>query len=146
MRLCFAYGSNMIMADMLARCPDARVQGKTVLPDYRFFIARSGYASLKPEPGSHVHGVLWEISADDEARLDLYESVESGLYEKQELDFPGFGPALVYLTRDLAPGRPRAGYMEGILKAALSLSLPAPYIMTLRRWLPRRSAGPAKSA
>ena len=47
----FAYGSNMHLGLMRARCPDACVVGCAVLRDHRFVITRDGYASVTATPG-----------------------------------------------------------------------------------------------
>jgi hypothetical protein len=39
----FAYGANIITADMARHCPAARELGPTVLPGWRFVVARGGY-------------------------------------------------------------------------------------------------------
>ena len=79
----FAYGSNMNVWQMALRCPDAEVIGTVRLEGYRLsFAGGSGVATILPSPGSHVDGVLWEISEADEQRLDHYEGFPR-LYGKE---------------------------------------------------------------
>lgn len=66
----------MNLDQMAFRCPDASVVGVVRVEDYRLTFCGSGYAgvaTILPQPGSHVDGVLWRISAADEKHLDFYE-------------------------------------------------------------------------
>ena len=68
-KLYFAYGSNMNLDQMAFRCPDAEVVGVVRVDDYRLTFCGSSYAgvaTILPQPGSHVDGVLWRISEADE--------------------------------------------------------------------------------
>ncbi|HUN48934.1 MAG TPA: gamma-glutamylcyclotransferase family protein [Stellaceae bacterium] len=131
---CFAYGANMIAADMAARCPAAREIGTVILPGWRFAIMGRGYATILPEAGAAVHGVLWWITPDCERILDQFENVAGGLYHRETLTVAA-APALVYLGNGPATGRPRAGYLEPIVAAAEARGFPPAYVAELRRWL-----------
>ena len=50
-RLYFAYGSNMSVGQMRARCPAARAVGPAQLDGWRFFINRRGTAAIRPAAG-----------------------------------------------------------------------------------------------
>jgi len=131
MRQYFAYGSNMIVAAMRERCPGAQFIGVARLPNYRFRIVRSGYASLVWEQGAAAYGVLWSITPRDERALDGYEEVAAGLYRRvffkvERIDDGEWATALVYLASDQSPGRPGRGYLAAILDAAHAHGLPAP--------------------
>lgn len=81
----FAYGSNMNLDQMEFRCPDAMVVGKVCLEDYRLaFRGRGGggVATILPEEGSHVDGILWKITKACETSLDHYEGYPH-LYGKE---------------------------------------------------------------
>ena len=75
--LYFAYGSNMNENQMAFRCPDAEAVGTVRLENYRLAFRSNGggrgVATILPEKGSYVDGVLWRISARDEQYLDRYE-------------------------------------------------------------------------
>ena len=62
----FAYGSNMNLDQMEFRCPAAVVKENVRLDGYRLaFCGRHpgcGVATIMPEKGSHVDGVLWKIT------------------------------------------------------------------------------------
>ena len=73
----FAYGSNMNLDQMAYRCPAASVVENVRLDGYRLtFCGRgkgSGVATILPEEGSQVEGVLWKITPECEKSLDFYE-------------------------------------------------------------------------
>jgi cation transport regulator ChaC len=140
----FAYGSNMHRVVMRKHAPKAVPVGVATLADYRFIITADGYASVAPEPGHHVCGLVWRITPHDRTTLDAWESVEAGLYRAEILPVRQAGrdgPALVYVARACPVGRPRAGYMEIVIEAARALELPADYIASLEEWLPKDPAG-----
>ena len=63
----------MNRAQMAFRCPDAEMLETVKIEGYRLAFRHSGVATLLPEPGGVVDGVLWRISQEDEKRLDRYE-------------------------------------------------------------------------
>lgn len=88
-KLYFAYGSNMNLDQMSFRCPNAEVVGVVRVDDYRLTFCGNGgvcgVATILPEPGSHVDGVLWRISVEDEKNLDFYEGYPR-LYGKEPVE------------------------------------------------------------
>ena len=84
-RLYFAYGSNLAKSQFRDRCPDSRPVAAATLPGYRLRFAGHGHADIVPAaPASHesVAGALYSVSEEDLARLDRYEGVRSGYYER----------------------------------------------------------------
>lgn len=81
-----AYGSNMNLEQMAVRCPASKVIGTGVLEDYKltFRGLYKGVANIEPCKGKEVPVVLWEITEDCEAALDMYEGYPR-LYEKKEV-------------------------------------------------------------
>ena len=69
----FAYGSNMNLDQMAYRCPAASVVENVKLEGYRLiFCGRGkgcGVATILPEEGSQVEGVLWKITPECEKSL-----------------------------------------------------------------------------
>ena len=140
MPLYFAYGSNMDEATMLARCPKSRALGLARLARHRFTLMGNGYASVRRDPMSDVHGVLFDLALSDVAALDRYEDVAHGLYVKliQAVLRADSGPcqALLYVGTDERVGRASiAGYMEGIVASARIAGLPKAYIAMLESHL-----------
>ena len=80
-RYYFAYGSNMNLEQMKYRCPAAEVVENVRLENYRLaFRGRApgnGVATVLPEKGSYVEGVLWKITEACEKSLDFYEGFPS---------------------------------------------------------------------
>jgi gamma-glutamylcyclotransferase (GGCT)/AIG2-like uncharacterized protein YtfP len=89
--LYFAYGSNLNVAAMGRRCPQAKKVGKLILPNAKLVFR--GVADCIYAKGSSCPGGLWRITPECEEELDHYEGVAGGLYKK------------VYLTVRLKPGR-----------------------------------------
>jgi cation transport regulator ChaC len=137
MTLYFAYGSNMSRPDMARRCPSAKAMGPARLDGWRFLVTLDGYASIAPEAGSTVHGVLWRLSPRDLAALNAYESLDSGLYVRRTLPVrrgDRVVPALVYVGRGRGAGKPRPGYQQILVRAATDWGFPKDYIRFLERW------------
>jgi gamma-glutamylcyclotransferase len=84
-QLYFAYGSNLWLGQMAARCPHSSYVGRAILVDYRWQTNERGYANVVPTSGYTVHGLIYELGAGDEARLDVYEGVSNGAYSKAYL-------------------------------------------------------------
>ena len=130
----FSYGSNMAPAGMEERCAAPSVLGVATVPAHRFRIAKRGYATMVPDPGSMVYGLLWSLNDEDLAALDQYEGVPAGHYTRTTIPVQFRGKPLeaqVYLAADPAPGRPRPGYLAMVVQAARDLGLPPEYIAVL---------------
>ena len=83
-RLYLAYGSNINLRQMGVRCPAAEPVRPGVLEDYRLAFRASGVATILPEEGSKVHGLLWKLTPQCEAALDAYEGYPR-FYEKKDV-------------------------------------------------------------
>ena len=120
---------------MAVRCPDAVVVGLASLPGHGFLINSHGVATVVPSDGTAVHGVLWEISKPDEARLDHYEGVASGFYRKTNMrvqqESGKVTAALIYLAIDEQPGTPRPVYLERVVAAAHQHRILPSYVLSL---------------
>ena len=85
-----AYGSNLNIAQMQFRCPDAMIVGTAVIPDYELLFKGSltgAYLTIEPKQGAQVPVGVWEVSLTDEFRLDRYEGFPS-FYYKREMRIP----------------------------------------------------------
>lgn len=136
----FAFGSNMDAAQMMHRCPAATLLGTGLLQGQDFLINERGVATIVPNRRRHVWGVLWDLTADDEARLDRYEGVAAGVYRKQS--FTVITPdkktvsAFAYIAANRHPGSPLPGYIEQVLLAGTAHALPDEYIGRWAEFLP----------
>ncbi len=138
-RYYFAYGSNMNLGQMRFRCPDAEVVGNVRLEDYRLaFRGRApgnGVATVLPEKGSCVDGVLWRITEACEKNLDFYEGFPN-FYGKETIqvkDQAGTVREVFVYTMNSphkdVPARPSKFYLDGILEGCLENDLPTKAVM-----------------
>lgn len=151
--LYFAYGSNLCVAQMERRCPDALGPDAVApraasLADHDWLINERGVATIEPFTGSRVHGVLWDVSDRDLATLDSAEGVPVRYRRDRLTVHTDAGPttAWVYVDHRVEPGPPRPGYLERIIDGALHHGLPERWVEFLRRWDPvhwPRQLGPA---
>jgi phage replication-related protein YjqB (UPF0714/DUF867 family) len=134
----FAYGSNLSVAQMTARCPDATDPRPATLADHDWLINERGVATVEPFDGSEVHGILWQVSDSDLASLDRAEGVPVR-YRRDRLEVDtNDGPvdAWVYIDHRIEPGHPRDGYLERIVDGATHHGLPPRWLEFLGRWDP----------
>ena len=112
-----AYGSNLSVEQMAYRCPDAVIAGKGVLKDWKLAFGR--HATIEPCEGAQVPVLIWEISQDDEKKLDRYEGYPV-YYVKEDLDVimtdldgqhPAVVNAMVYIMTEIQKsGEPEPVY------------------------------------
>lgn len=136
-KLYFAYGSNMNPNQMKKRCPHSKAIAKARLRGFRLAINSRGVATVVNDSNKYVSGVVWQISAKDEAMLDVYEGVKAGVYSKKIVSV-SFGnnrtkEALIYVDKNTYSGTPRVGYLEKIINGAKFFGLDKSYITNLER-------------
>lgn len=146
MPIYFAYGSNMLPAQMADRCPGSRAVGTAKLSGWRFFFNTRGSAAIKPDAEAEVHGVLWRVDAGHINRLDHFEGVRWGNYHRRRIHVldndQSALAAVTYIGSKRYDGRPRINYiMTAVLPGAETFDLPAAYLDELRSWLPSRPIG-----
>jgi CheY-like chemotaxis protein len=143
-RAYFAYGANLDQEHMARTAPGASLLGRATLFAHRITIAQAGYATLKPSVGDRVEGVLWFLTAADEAALDRFEKISDGLYRKStatvQTSTGDEVTALVYLANDASPGVAARAYVDQIVRAAGAHGLSPDYRAMLER-LPSSEAG-----
>ena len=80
--LYFAYGSNLNHFQMKRRCKDSVYLKKINLINFKLtFRSKYRAADIEPKKNSIVSGALFEISKNDEKKLDVYEDYPV-LYKK----------------------------------------------------------------
>ena len=115
----------MNLNQMAFRCPDAEVVESVRLEGYRLAFRTNGggngVATILPEEGSYVDGVLWRISERDEQHLDHYEGFPF-LYGKEPVTVTnqdGVRREIMAYTMNSPykdkPAMPSVSYLEGIL-------------------------------
>ncbi|MCH8979347.1 MAG: gamma-glutamylcyclotransferase [Armatimonadetes bacterium] len=122
--LYFAYGSNLSLDQMRSRCADSRPVRSHFLEGHELVLR--GAANIEDREGSRIPGAIYEISQDDEIRLDGYEScpnVYMKLYFETDL-----GPAMYYRMVEPTYRKPREGYVETIATGYGDWGLPAEHL------------------
>jgi gamma-glutamylcyclotransferase (GGCT)/AIG2-like uncharacterized protein YtfP len=87
--LYFAYGSNLHHKQMKRRCKDSIFLKKINLKDFKLtFRSKYRAADIEYKKKSIVPGGLYEISKNDEKKLDVYEDFPT-LYKKYYFNYYG---------------------------------------------------------
>lgn len=119
-KLYVAYGSNLNLAQMTARCPSAKVLVKGVLNNWRLVYRgseKNAHATIIRKRGSMVPVLIWEIQPADECRLDMYEGYPHYYFKKNVMVNIGgkTKKAMAYIMNEqMLPGIPSANYVETI--------------------------------
>lgn len=146
----FAYGSNMNLEQMEFRCPAARVVETVRLEDYRLAFCGmqpgSGVATIFPEEGCQVEGVLWEITPECEQTLDVYEGYPR-LYGKQkvrvrnkagqQMDVMAYVINAPYKEKLASPS---GLYLRGILEGCRENGIPTKIVRDAVSWTKKEAA------
>ena len=136
----FGYGSNLSKEQMEIRCPESKYYDSGKLLDYSWLINARGYASIKPSEGEFVLGEIFTLSQQDIEYLDIYESVEEGMYLKSNLSVQtskGIIDCLVYIASDSTPGIPQEEYIQRINLGIKSANLSDDYVQkAIRPFIP----------
>lgn len=114
----FAYGSNLWVHQMTARCPSTKLIGTAILPSYRWVISRRGYANVIPSILDECYGFIYAITVEDEAKLDRCEGVpisyQKVMLEVKVLDDGRLLETLVYIDPSTAEGVTQKEYVRRI--------------------------------
>lgn len=110
--LYFAYGMNTNVAQMAHRCPNAVSLGAAELDGYELVFR--GCADIRAREGTTMEGVLWDITDDCLAALDILEGYPT-YYTRYDVPVFHNGEwktAMVYKMNsgDIFP--PNAGYLR----------------------------------
>ncbi len=115
-RLYLAYGSNINLEQMARRCPNSKVIGTAMIPDYE--LEFRGVATIVPKKGAEVPVLMWEIDQQDELNLNHYEGFPR-LYRKEIFETEVNGKiceGMAYLMNYKGIAPPTAQYYNGIKK------------------------------
>jgi hypothetical protein len=141
----FAYGSNLNLSQMKARCPGAKKIGIGRLHGYEICFPRKsssrqgkGVASICEKPGTFVEGVLFQLTNSDWNRLDEYEGVPDSYARKLVTISMIGGKKIVgetYLanTMEGGPFKPSKVYIDLIIQGAQENGLSVDYIEKLKK-------------
>jgi gamma-glutamylcyclotransferase (GGCT)/AIG2-like uncharacterized protein YtfP len=130
----------------------AKSIGIVFLKDYLFDMNKIGsirppryeYASIAPQKGEEVEGVLWEVNDKMLETLDTFEGVSRNHYTRELLDVSdktgAVYKAYVYIAHPDASlktgetGRPTKEYLERIVSGARDFGLSAATIEKFEKW------------
>ena len=144
-----AYGSNMDPEQMLERCPHSPAAGTGWLPGWRLTFGGEEHGwdgalpMVVPDSASQVFVALYEVSPQDLHALDVWESADTGLYERIRLRVSTLDEdvlAWVYVLNGYEGGLPSARAIGIIADAAEAAGAPDEYVADLRA-RPCRSLG-----
>ena len=149
MPLYAAFGSNMHPGRMSQRCPHSPMRSTGWLVGWRLTFGGEEHgwdgalATIVQDPFEQVFVALYDVTAEDAAVLDGWESADTGLYRKMKVRVStllGEQLAWVYVLDAYEGGLPSARYLGLIAEAAQAAGAPDEYVAELRA-RPCRSLG-----
>jgi gamma-glutamylcyclotransferase (GGCT)/AIG2-like uncharacterized protein YtfP len=144
-----AYGPNMDPRLMGERCPHSPLQGTGWLQGWRLTFGGEEYgwdgslATIVQDPIEQVFVAVYDVTDDDVAVLDRWESVANDIYLKAKVRIStmrGEVVAWTYVLDAYEGGLPSASYLGMLADAAEAADAPDDYVAGLRR-RPCRSSG-----
>jgi len=144
-----AFGSNMDPRRMGARCPHSPLRSTGWLVGWRLTFGGEEHgwdgalATIVEDPLEQVFVATYDVSEDDESRLDVLESADTGLYRKTRVRVStmlGEQLAWTYVLDAYEGGLPSASYLGILAEAAQAADAPEDYVVALRG-RPCRSIG-----
>jgi gamma-glutamylcyclotransferase (GGCT)/AIG2-like uncharacterized protein YtfP len=136
-----AYGPNMDPRLMSERCPHSPLQGTGWLQGWRLTFGGEEYgwdgalATIVQDPFEEVFVAVYDVSEDDAAVLDEWESAGTGLYRHTKVRINmlnGDRLAWTYVLDAYEGGLPSASYLGILSDAAEAADAPADYVAALR--------------
>ena len=126
--LYFAYGSNLNLFQMKRRCKDSIFLKKINLKDFRLtFRSKYRAADIEYKKKSVVPGGLYEISKNDEKKLDVYEDYPT-LYKKYYFYYYG-KKVMTYIMVNKSPFKfPTERYLNIVKRGYKDCKLNSKYL------------------
>lgn len=140
-RVYAAYGSNMDADQMLDRCPHSPTRGTGWIQGWRLTFGgeevgwEGSVATIVEDPFSQVFVLLYDVTEEDERRLDAIEMAIPGVYTKIHVrvdTLDGQVLAWTYVLDDYEGGLPSARYLGVMADAAEKAGAPDDYVADLR--------------
>jgi hypothetical protein len=134
---------------MVERCPHSPLRSTGWLIGWRLTFGGEDHgwdgalATVVEDPLEQVFVAVYDVTEEDEASLDRWESADSGLYLKTRVRVStllGEQLAWTYLLDAYEGGLPSASYLGIIAEAAQAADAPDDYVAALRA-RPCRSTG-----
>lgn len=136
----FSYGSNMSSARLRTRIPSAKFVNVATLIEHKLQFHklstkdRSGKCDAESTSNTvdYVVGVIFDISGDDETKLDKIEGFQSGYDKKivklETMSKNSVSATMYYATSIDRNAKPYKWYKKHVLIGAREHNLPADYI------------------
>ncbi|MDB2527585.1 gamma-glutamylcyclotransferase [Candidatus Pelagibacter bacterium] len=126
--LYFAYGSNLHHGQMKRRCKDSIFLKKMNLKDFRLtFRSKYRAADIEYKKKSIVPGGLFEISKNDEKKLDVYEDFPI-LYKKYYFTYYGKKVMTYTMVSKTSFKYPTKRYLDTVKKGYKNCKLDNRYL------------------
>jgi gamma-glutamylcyclotransferase (GGCT)/AIG2-like uncharacterized protein YtfP len=144
-----AYGPNMDPRLMSERCPHSPLEGTGWLLGWRLTFGGEEFgwdgalATIVEDHFEQVFVAMFDVTDEDVALLDEWQSVGTGLYRKTRVRIAtmnGEELAWTYVLDAYEGGLPSASYLGILADAAEAADAPADYVSALRA-RPCRSGG-----
>ena len=127
--LYFAYGSNLHHFQMKRRCKDSFFIKKIFLKNFRLtFRSKYRAADIEIKKNSKVPGCLFEISKNDEKKLDVYEDFPF-LYKKYYFLYYGKKVMTYTMVKKLEFRFPTKRYLNIVKKGYKDCNLDKRYLI-----------------
>jgi gamma-glutamylcyclotransferase (GGCT)/AIG2-like uncharacterized protein YtfP len=131
------------------RCPHSPLQGTGWLLEWRLTFGGEelgwdgAMATIVEDPFEQVFVALYDVTDEDESRLDEWEGASTGLHRKMRVrvaTLDGEQLAWIYVLDAYEGGLPSASYLGILAEAAEAADAPHDYVIALRS-RPCRSNG-----
>ena len=124
----FAYGSNLHHQQMKRRCKDSVFLKKIILSNFKLtFRSKYRAADIEPKKNSTVQGALYEISKNDEKKLDIYEDYPI-LYKKYYFFYYGKKIMTYSMTKKTPFAFPTERYLNVVKRGYKDCGLNIKYL------------------
>lgn len=139
MSLYFAYGSNLDVDQMRARCPESRALFRARLLDHRLEFTHlsrkwgGGAADVVPAPGELVWGVVYALGDGEWERLDGFEGGYVRTARCVHDDAGAAHDVTTYTVVDKGRFAPTREYLDKLLRWGAHWRFPAAYLERLSR-------------
>jgi gamma-glutamylcyclotransferase (GGCT)/AIG2-like uncharacterized protein YtfP len=137
-----AYGTNLDPARMSERCPHSPLRGTGWLEGWRLTFGGEDHgwdgalATVVQDPFEQVFVAIYDVTDEDMASLDGWESADTGLYRKTKVRVSTLtdeSVAWIYVLDAFEGGLPSASYLGVLADAADAADAPADYVAALRQ-------------
>ena len=136
-----AYGTNLDPARMGERCPHSPLQGAGWLEGWRLTFGGEdlgwdgAMATVVQDPYEQVFVAVYDVTDEDAAQLDQWESADTGLFRRVRVRvalLTGEVVAWMYVLDAFEGGLPSASYLGVLSDAAEAGGAPADYVSWIR--------------